>query len=208
MNRDELGELLLISLYDQVEALGNNYFLFSLNEIASSLGIEDMQQVAEAALSLESTGYLLLSHDAGGSLSAYITTEGCLFAENGGNTGIIKEYNDYKKTLQGVSSIPGTDPVAEIVHDVPPQTTIEATIQDILSRMKNAIALDTTLEKAVHDDLLGDVDTLAIQTAKTKVNKSIIESTLKSLSQLPSLQALTEELFLCITKLIWYRDPQ
>lgn len=208
MNIDELGELLLVSLYDQAEALGNNYFLFSLNEIASSLGIEDMQQVAEAAFSLESTGCLLLSHDAGAALNAFITAEGCLFVESGGNTGIIREYNDYKKTLQSGNDLPGADPVRDIAQDTAPQITIEATMQDILSRMKEAIVLDTTLDKILRDDLLGDVETLTIQVAKTKVNKLIIESTLKSLSQLPSLQPLTEELFLCITKLIWYRDTQ
>jgi hypothetical protein len=208
MNIDELGELLLVSLYDQAEALGNNYFLFSLNEIASSLGIEDMQQVAEAAFSLESTGYLLLSHDVGGALNGFITTEGCLFVESGGKTGIIKEYIDYKKTLQGGSNLPVADPVAEIAQDTLPQTTIEATIQDILAKINDAIALDGTLEKITRDDLLGDVETLTIQVAKTKVNKLIIESTLKSLSQFPTLQPLTEELFLCITKLIWYRDIQ
>ncbi len=208
MNIEELGELLLVSLYDQAETLGNNYFLFSLNEIASSLGIEDMQQVAEAAFSLESTGYLLLSHDAGGALNAFITTDGCLFVESGGNTGIIKEYNDYKTTLQSDSGFPCPDPSVDIVQGASPQTTIEGAIQDVLARIKGTIALDTTLEKSVRDDLLGDVETLTIQVAKTKVNKVIVESTLKSLSQLPSLQPLTEELFLCITKLIWYRDPQ
>ncbi len=203
MNIDELSELLLVSLYDQAEALGNNNFLFSLNEIASSLGIEDMQQVAEAAFSLESTGYLLLSHDVGGALNGFITTEGCLFVESGGKTGIIKEYNDYKNTLQGSSNLPVADPVTEMVQGALPQTTTEATIQDILAKIKDAIALDGTLEKNIRDDLLGDVETLTIQVAKTKVNKLIIESTLKSLSQFPSLQPLTEELFLCITKLNW-----
>jgi hypothetical protein len=92
MNVLELGELMLVYLFDKAETHPHSYFFFPLGEFAARVGKENGENLLEAAALLEDEGFALFSRDFTGSLSALMTIGGAAFVERGGRTGIIEKY--------------------------------------------------------------------------------------------------------------------
>ena len=98
MTNTELSELLLVRLYDLAESEGH-FKLHDLNETAQEFGITDMARVFRLAQALEGRGLITGAFASGPSVHASITGEGTLFVEQGGNTGIIKDYREHPQSF-------------------------------------------------------------------------------------------------------------
>jgi len=199
MTIDELSELLLAAMYEETEKLGHtNYFLL-VNEIATDLGIEDHSRLIDACRILEDKGYILLAFDHVSSLSAFITQMGETFVRQGGETGIIGEYQRYRSQLAGTE--PGaTDAISE--QETPPASPLfpdtaqppvgNEGIQHIIASMDMLIQNDPSLSETAKIDLAADIRTLNLQMSKASVNMPLIDMISGQLRKVPSLIPLVD----------------
>lgn len=72
--------------------------------------------------------------------------------------------------------------------------TINNDIQSIVSTIVDTLQADASLNAQDREDLLHDVETLKIQLAKNKKDKSFIEGILSNLSNLSSIASLVLQL--------------
>jgi formylmethanofuran dehydrogenase subunit E len=92
MTTEELAELFLSHLYDLAEEAPHPNFLFSANDFAPKLGVNDREELQGALNYLVDRGLIILAgFDPFGGISAGITIEGSSFVEKGGKTGIIEQ---------------------------------------------------------------------------------------------------------------------
>src|SRR4030043_2403969 len=99
MNTSELAELFLTSLYDLAESEGHSK-LFYLNDFATKIGVNDIGKIIKAAEILDARGLIHpVSYELGGGVHTAISGEGCLFVEQGGETGIIQKYRQNPDTF-------------------------------------------------------------------------------------------------------------
>ncbi len=209
MNAYEMAELFLTYLYDRAEAEAHSFFFFPLYEFADAANITDGQALLEAAQLLESRGFVMLSQDLLGQVSALITMEGNSFAEGGGETGIIRKYREnpgaYMKALENLGSydLPFTvgQFTPDMLGDPAPVQSAPSTAQTALTDTKtfildiiHVILEDTTLDDASRADLLRDADALNIQLAKSVRNKRVIEALMAELASVPSVAPLVAQL--------------
>ncbi|MBA4418688.1 MAG: hypothetical protein C0392_12390 [Syntrophus sp. (in: bacteria)] len=210
MNIQELSELLLTYLYDRAEAEIQSFYFFSLNEFSVSFGITDRQQILDAANILETRGFVMLSLDLVGQVSALINLDGSSFVENGGETGIIAQYRNnpqaYIKVVEDEGMVYpspitirqfGPDMMEARSPDPVPQETAEAvvtTTKQLVFNIIDVILEDQTLDEVSRSDLLRDAETLNIQLEKTSRNKVIIYALLQELSSISSISHLVSQL--------------
>ena len=191
----------LTSLYDLAESEGHTK-LFHLNDFATKIGVHDIGKITKAANILESRGLIhLVSYQVGGGVSASISGEGCLFVERGGETGIIQKYRQNPDTfivkIDQSTNIHGNVSHSSIVthsQGVTQAVTINNDIQSIVSTIVDTLQADASLNAQDREDLLHDVETLKIQLAKNKKDKSFIEGILSNLSNLSSIASLVLQL--------------
>lgn len=199
MTIDELSELLLAAMYEETERLGHtNYFLL-VNEIATDLGIEDHSRLIDACRILEDKGYILLAFDHVSSLSAFITQMGETFVRQGGETGIIGEYQRYRSQLAGAE--PGvTD--ALFSQELPPASRPfpdsaqppagNEGIQHIIASMEMLVQNDPSLSETAKIDVAADIKTLNLQMSKASLNMSLIDMISGQLKKVPALMPLVD----------------
>lgn len=201
MNTDELAELLLAAIYYETEDMGHPYIFFSLQEVATNLGAGEMTNVLDAAQLLESKGFALLSQSSPNDLGIMITNDGSLFAEKGGETGIIEEYREYKEKMDGAQPKPGNLSREETFapHEEPLKegtrcSTPEITSHNIIMEIMHALINDDTLDIETRDYLLKDVDALNTQLSKQARNTKLVEMLLNNLGNQPSIKDLVAKL--------------
>jgi hypothetical protein len=209
MNTHEIAELLLVYLYDRVEAEAHSFFFFPLGEFADAANITDGKALLEAAQLLESRGFVMLSQDIVGRISALINMEGSSFVEEGGETGIIKKHRENPGTYIKVSDDPGPYDLPfkvgqftpDMLEPQPPVQSAPPTAESPLADTKafildimHVILEDVTLDEASRADLLRDADALNIQLAKTVKNKRVIEALMTELAGVPSVAPLVAQL--------------
>jgi len=191
MDSDELAELLLAAVYFETETIGHPYVFFSLKEVATTLGAGEMTNLFEAVQSLESKGLVLLSQSSPDDIGIMITNDGSLFAEQGGETGIIKEYRDYKEKAGATQSAPDHSPREETsAPGAPPEAAFHGLIMEIMHVLIN----DGTIDAETRDYLLKDVDALNTQLSKQAMNRKLVEMLLKNLGNHPSIKDLIVKL--------------
>ncbi|OPY77468.1 MAG: hypothetical protein A4E64_01110 [Syntrophorhabdus sp. PtaU1.Bin058] len=201
METKELSELLLAAIYYETENIGHTYIFFSLQEVATTLGAGEMTNIVEAAQLLESRGFALLSQGSPSDIGIMITNDGCLFAEQGGETGIISEYGEYREKIGAAQStrdqagdhVPPTpcgEPLCEAVSHVVPGVTYHSIIMEIMHILIN----DSSLDMETRDYLLKDVDALHIQLSKEMRNMKLIETLLNNLGNQPPISHLIAQL--------------
>lgn len=201
METKELSELLLAAIYSETENIGHTYIFFSLQEVATTLGAGEMTNVVEAAQLLESKGLALLSQGSPGDIGIMITNDGCLFAEQGGETGVIGEYREYREKTDAaqsacdqagghVLSTPCGEPPHEAVSHVAPGVTYHSVIMEAMHVLIN----DSSLDMETRDYLLKDVDTLYVQLSKETRNMKLIETLLNNLGNHPPIRHLIARL--------------
>lgn len=200
MTIDELAELLLAAMYEETEKLGHtNYFLL-VNEIATDLGIEDHSRLIDACRILEDKGYILLAFDHVSSLSAFITQMGETFVRQGGETGIIGEYQRFRSELAGTGpgvtdAIPAqeTPPASPPFPDTAQQPPVgNESIQHIIASMEMLVQNDPSLSETAKIDLAADIKTLCLQMSKASLTMPLIDMISAQLRKVPALAPLVD----------------
>jgi hypothetical protein len=192
MTTEELAELFLAHLYELAEEAPHPNFLFSVNDFAPKLGITNKEELQRAIDYLGDRGFVILaSFDMYGGISAGITTEGSIFVESGGETGMIKKYRKPPKTSIKSSSEPSSSPVGRertgaANEEVFARRAVEAILEDI----EDVIERDDTVGGEARKDLLSDLATLKIQMERNVKNTQIINAVLSNLSGIPSIAPL------------------
>jgi hypothetical protein len=201
MDIHELAELFLASLYDMTEQQPHSYFFFPFQEIAAKIGAENMEQLIQAALTMESRGFVSLAGDPFGPLSAMISPDGTWFVENGGETGAIRAYRsnpgavvasvnkDAVTDIENLSSLP-----ADAASGRSPEVTEPKGVELLVTYITSAIADDDSLDAVTREDALRDIETVKIQMGKTTKNTTLISALLDSLSNIPSIREMIADL--------------
>jgi hypothetical protein len=195
MTTDEIAELFLAHLYELAEEAPHPNFLFSVNDFMPKLGITDREVVQKAIHYLGDRGFVILaSFDMLGGISAGITTEGSVFVEKGGETGMIGRYRKNPQTWArsslGRSSSPidqeGTGTVNEERNLIFARYAVEAILEDI----KDMLDRDDTVTADAKKDLLSDLATIKIQMERNVRSRQIIDVVLGNLSGISSIVPL------------------
>lgn len=139
MTNSELSELILIRLYELAERQGHGKHI-SLNTLAAELGVEDKGKVLNVARLLESRGQIRAVHTVAGS-SAFITGEGAVLVESGGQTGVIDSYrSDPGRWLR--SSMAHEEMMEDKKRELRPGEKKSSTIGPIVSSILDADLAD------------------------------------------------------------------
>ncbi|OPY75376.1 MAG: hypothetical protein A4E63_00360 [Syntrophorhabdus sp. PtaU1.Bin050] len=196
-----LAELFMASLYDLAEQQPHSYFFFPVQEIAARIGTENLEQLVQAALTMESRGLVSLASDPFGPLSAMISPDGIWFVENGGETGII---GAYRSNPSAVAASVNKDMPIDIENLPPPLEGVEPErspevpevtgIELLVSYIAGAIVDDDSLDTATREDALRDIETIKIQLGRTTKNVSLISALLDSLSNITSIRQMVADL--------------
>ena len=196
MTTEELAELFLAHVYDLAEAAPHPNFLFSVNDFAPSLGITDREELQKAINLLGDRGLIILaSMDMYGGVSAGITMEGSSFVEQGGETGVIKQYRKDPQRLVKTPSAPllaGVAPETVETESEERRASLFAsrTVEAILADMNDILERDDTVPAETKKDLLSDLATLKIQMGRTVKDSRIIDAVLGNLAAIPSIAPL------------------
>ncbi len=158
-----------------------------MNDFAPKLGITDKEELQKAINYLGDRGFIILaSFDMVGGISAAITTEGSIYVETGGETGMIKQYRRSSQASIRVPSepSPSTEAVKEEKGSSPfARRAVEAILED----MEDVLERDDTVGAEVKKDLISDLATLKIQMERNVKNRQIINVVLANLSSIPSI---------------------
>jgi hypothetical protein len=127
-----------------------------------------------------------------GGISAGITTEGSIFVESGGETGMIKKHCKTPKPPIKVPSEPSPPPIGRERAGVANEEAksfffARRAVELILEDIEDAIERDNTVASEVRKDLLSDLATLKIQMERNVKNMQIINAVLSNLSGIPSI---------------------
>jgi hypothetical protein len=213
LSPNELAELLLAALCEEMDSLNHaNYFL-SVDEMAGRLGIEEHQQVVDACHLLEEKNYLLLAFDHLTSLSALVTPLGESFVREGGETGIIAEYQRYRAATAAndpglAASSPGPQPRVAASFQPPsspaaPPPAAPAAKQGearasgeaashIIASMELIVRNDPSLSEGAKNDLVVDLRTLELQMSKGSIRRSVLDAVSAELRGVPALIPLID----------------
>lgn len=194
METKELAELLLAAMYYETETMGHTNFIFSIHDVAARLGAAEMDNLKDAAFYLESQGFVLLSADITGGFGAIITNNGCVCIEQGGETGVTKEYKEY---LDHMERLPVNDRASgsptvkaedlQFPIDLHAEKIPDNTAKDLILQILHTLITDESLNSKIREDLLRDVDTVYVQLLKNTRNIRLIETLMSSLNDIPSI---------------------
>lgn len=201
LSTKEISELLLAAMYEEAERLGHINFFFSINEIASNVGLEDIAAVAEACRSLEENGRILLSLGPAESMSAFITPLGEELVNEGGETGIINEYRRFKSASEKTEDIAASDNMPSLESHITfepamgPQSEKTAQSQDIshiIASMELLVGNDSLIQDSVKEDLVIDLKTLELQLSKKVINRPLVDLLFADLKEVTALSPLLD----------------
>lgn len=201
---NELAELLLAASYEETEALGHNLFLISITEIAGNLGVYNLDEVIDACHLLEEKGLILLAFDHATALSASITPAGEAYVQEGGETGIIGEYQRYRAAAAGRTTgdaVPaGAAPIpssgafepaslpTKSGESHPPQESTG----HIIASMEMLVRNDSSLAADTANDILVDIRTFELQLSKGTINAGLVDLLANELRRIPALSPLVD----------------
>lgn len=193
----EYLELLLQILYKEDSKEPGTYF--DLNEISAGLNVNDVHLVWEGASILESRGLIRVIKALGGGCHVSLTGQGRLLVENGGQTGIIKKYEEnpskyYNVTITGDKNVVsvGTSNVTTInAPDIKEERKI---LFKLIEELKTIIKEDKSLSSDIKEEKLLDTQGLEIQISKREPNMNIVASIIESLSNILSISNVLGQL--------------
>lgn len=199
MDTKELAELLLAAMYEETESLGHSNYFLAMDEIAVSLGIEDMQGVLDAAHLLEERGFIFLAFDHTSALSAFIMPPGEEFVTQGGETGIIGEYMRFRsQTGQANINTANAPPqISQITFESDPLPGSDKQLKNesaahIIASLEMLVRNDPLISDTEKKDLIADIRTLEIQLARNVINQPLIDDIVSGLKKMPSLSPLLD----------------
>jgi len=189
VKRDELAELLLTYLYDCAENAGHSYFFFTLNDFAARLGINEANIITESAMILESRGFVLLSLDGSGGITALINDDGCVFVEKGGETGIIQKYRKDPASFL----VSETEGVSELSLDYK-RVYLANDVHALFVKVVEMLRSDASIERHRVEETLGDIEMINLQLARKQTDTALLDTLLDKLSQIPPIASHVFEL--------------
>jgi hypothetical protein len=189
MNRDELAELILAHLYECVETAGHPYFFFRLNRFFAEAGIRDFHEIVEALDILEAKGLVLASADPTGEVTAMIHGAGCVYVEEGGETGIIPKY-----LKDPASFLPNRQDSGESAGPSHERLVLGATIHGRLLEIVETAKSDPLLAGDRFEDLMRDIETLNLQLGRQTRNDAFVNPLLDQMAAIPSVRSLVMDL--------------
>lgn len=214
LSLDQLAELLLAALYEEMQNLSHTNYFLSVDEIAAALGVEDREQIVNACHLLEEKSCILLMYDHLTSLSAFITPIGENFVREGGQTGIIAEYQRYRGAVgarnegQAGAAPSASEPPLLSSFQPPPasasplptppateqqRTTLPAeAARHMIASMELIIRNDPSLSETARSDLVVDLRTLELQMSRTSINGPVLDAVSTGLRAVPALAPLVE----------------
>ena len=213
LSLNELAELLLAALYEEMQNLKHTNYFLSVDDITASLGVEDRERVVEACHLLEEKSYVLLTYDHLTSLSAFITPIGENFVREGGETGIITEYQRYRAAA-GAGAPNPDDPGAGFQPPLassfqPPPSSVPSpptpapseqsaaplsgeVASHIIASMELIIRNDPSLSESAKNDLVIDLRTLELQMSRGSIGRSVVDAVTAELRGVPALIPLID----------------
>ncbi len=213
LSLNELAELLLAALYEEMQNLRHTNYFLSVDDITANLGVEDREQVVEACHLLEEKSYILLTYDHVTSLSAFITPIGENFVREGGETGIIAQYQRYRAAAGGNATDAGGSgtgpepPVASSFQPPPLRTSPPSApsapeqqvgtlsgdaARHIIASMELIVRNDPSLSEGTKNDLVVDLRTLELQMSKDSTRRSVVDAVSAELRMVPALIPLID----------------
>ncbi len=194
----EYLELLLRIIYEYDTKFPGQFF--DLNEISKMIQVDNIHRIIEAADVLESRGLVKVQKFLGGGCLASLTGHGRLLIEEGGNTGIIKKY-DEKPEEYNITISNSTDTNINIgdknVIEKNNSTDINEErklLFDLLNEIKERIKADTNINEESKDEKIIDIDGIEGQLKKKEPNMNIITSFIESISNIASISNLIGKL--------------
>jgi hypothetical protein len=199
-NTSELAELLLVKLY---ELANENDFskMWILDSIAAEFGADaDIELLRGIATSLNDRG-LIRRIVNGRQIIACITSEGAMFVERGGATGIVAQYqsNPERFTVHVDQStrIYGNVHHSNIAsHSTSSRQTIKASPEaaDLLSSVRAAIERDDSLSAERKAEAWADVELVRTELERSSPREEILWSALGTLGDISSIASLVGQL--------------
>jgi hypothetical protein len=213
LSLDQLAELLLAALYEEMQNLSHTNYFLSIDEIATALGVEDHEQIVNACHLLEEKSYVLLTYDHLTSLSAFITPIGENFVREGGETGIIAEYQRYRHNVgagkEGPAGAPSPSEPPLLSSFQPPPSSASPPLtplvgeqqrtplpaeaaRHMIASMELIIRNDPSLSETARNDLAVDLRTLELQMSRVSINGTVLDAVSTELRALPALAPLVD----------------
>lgn len=194
MNNTELAELLLAKLYELGEADGYTG-THSLTDIAAEFGVTEPGKVVNAAKILHDRGLILASFILSGpDAFARINSEGTLFVERGGQTGIIRRYQsdpaEFDISIDQSTHFHGSVSQSNIAtHSahVTQSTNLPEDLSNLLSQTISALHADKSLREAERNELISDVELLRTELARSHPRDSIVKAVISTLGSVASI---------------------
>lgn len=196
MNNRELSEVILVELYKLAEREGHGKPQ-SLSRIASRFGEKDLHKLLNILKLLEGRG-LARDCNIAGDAMGYITAEGAMLVEEGGETGIIPRY----KASPGNFIIDQSTKIYGDVHGS--QITAHSTVnqQELRMSSESAALINQIVEKIVsdttlgerHDEILADAKLVQRELSREQPRWQIVGSLLSTLSDVSSVSSLVVQL--------------
>jgi hypothetical protein len=209
MTNTELSELLLVRLYDLAEAEGH-FKLHDLNGIAREFGVTDMARVFRLAQALEGRGLITGSFASGPSVHVSITGEGTLFVEQGGNTGVIRNYREHPQTFtvaidQSTHFHATVENSNVAIHSPEARQHLapSAEISSLLAAIEASVQTDSRLDQHRRDEALSDISVLRTELARERPRRPVADSILATLGDLSSITSLLMQLQPLLSGLSW-----
>ena len=200
MNFSETIELLLARIYEFDKK--NPGTQVNVGKIAESLGITNAMIIRDAVLTLERQGLVKSYLGVGSQAICFMTGEGRLFVEQGGNTNIIKKYQENPQQYIHVSNSSNVQIIAAGNATNLQQTQNNSSSQELINKLnliKKALEEDLGLDKLGKNDAICDVDTLKSQLSRQKPDKSIINPILSRLANIATIATAIQQL----TPVVW-----
>lgn len=194
LTNSELAELILTELYDLAESSGYDTF-WNMRAIANKFGESDYQKIFNVIKVLDNAGYVMPIYAFGGVLQAKITGTGSLLVENGGNSGIIKEYRRNPSIYINIENVTNS-PISVMSDNVRQKVSSlnQDRLNSIISDMKKIIAEDAELTREQKIDRLSDIESLKLQMSKIKKNQNMINYLICELKSVASLKGQLENI--------------
>jgi hypothetical protein len=199
MTVSELAGPLLVKLYDYAEKHGYAKIV-PVEKLAVQLGETGLRKIRNAAIAFKNRGLIDARISFNQSLG-FISGEGAMLVERGGETGIITKYRENPASvifnISSSANIHGNISHSNIAaHSIDSSQTLDvpSDIQNLLEKIEQQLTIDKSSNQEQLIDAFQDIETLCLQLGKSIRDDSILRSLLSNLSNVSSIGSFITEL--------------
>jgi len=197
MKSTELAELLLVRLYELAKQ-EDRHSVHILSAIASDFGVTDKSHVSSVARMLEHRGLINATFTRETEVYASIKAEGEFLVEQGGETGILRQYAQDPKSLLVVDQsthFHGSIAHSNIVTHSSRVTQLNSTeVQRLLDLVHTVIAEDPSLPLEAKNRAWADVDLIRTEVERQAPREGIVREALATLGDIASITSFVAQL--------------